>query len=79
MFGKPEVRIQWVTNMGAHLDFDPANPLLSLYQFPTPCALKCMLNQDNTPTVLRRYAGLDAYPSYLALLTLNSPQHLRRL
>jgi hypothetical protein len=73
MFGKPEVRIQWVTNMG------PANPLLLLYQFPTLCALKCMLNQDNTSTVLRRYAGLDAYPSYLALLTLNSPQHLRRL
>ena len=52
LFGK--VRIQWVTTMAAHLDFDPASRLLSLYQFPTLCALKCLPNDGKAARVLKR-------------------------
>jgi hypothetical protein len=59
LFGK--VRVQWVTNMAAHLEFDPASRLLSLYQFPTLCVLRCLRNADKASPVLERYALSGRY------------------
>ncbi|RSL84310.1 hypothetical protein CEP51_004009 [Fusarium floridanum] len=51
MFGK--IRIQWVTSMAAHLEFDPASRHLSVFRFPTVCALRSMQDRNSQRTVLR--------------------------
>lgn len=54
LFGK--IRIQWVTTMTAHLDFDPASRCLSLYRFPSVCALKAAQGDESISPVFKRYA-----------------------
>ncbi|KAF5000629.1 hypothetical protein FDECE_11166 [Fusarium decemcellulare] len=51
MFGK--IRLQWVANKAAHLEFDPASRRLSLFRFPTVCALKAMQGNDNVCPILQ--------------------------
>ncbi|RSL68868.1 hypothetical protein CEP53_002404 [Fusarium sp. AF-6] len=51
MFGK--IRIQWVTSMAAHLEFDPASRHLSVFRFPTICALRSMQDRKSQRRVLR--------------------------
>jgi len=56
-FGK--VTIQWVDTISEHLRFNPANRRLSLFRFPTFCALLA-IHGDNVCSVIRRY---DAHRS----------------
>lgn len=52
-FGK--VTIRWVDTISEHLRFDPANRRLSLFRFPTFCALLA-IHGDNRCSAIRRYA-----------------------
>lgn len=61
LFGK--VRIQWVTTMTAHLEFDPASRRLSLFQFPTLCVLKCLQGEGKGHPVLERFVALQRVDS----------------
>lgn len=56
-FGR--VTIQWVDTMSEHLRFNPANRRLSLFRFPTFCALLA-IHGDNVCSTIRRY---DAHRS----------------
>ena len=50
-FGK--VAIQWVETMSEHMRFNPVNRWLSLFRFPTFCAL-LTIRGDNAPSIIRR-------------------------
>lgn len=57
------VTIQWVDTISEHLRFNPANRRLSLFRFPTFCALLA-LHGDNVCSAIRRYGlhrGTDPY------------------
>lgn len=48
------VTIQWVDTISEHLRFNPANRRLSLFRFPTFCALLA-IHGDNVCSAIRRY------------------------
>lgn len=48
------VTIQWVDTISEHLRFNPANRRLSLFRFPTFCALLAIYG-DNVCSAIRRY------------------------
>lgn len=48
------VTIQWVDTISEHLRFNPANRRLSLFRFPTFCALLA-IQGDNVCSAIRRY------------------------
>lgn len=48
------VTIQWVDTISEHLRFNPVNRRLSLFRFPTFCALLA-LHGDNVCSAIRRY------------------------
>jgi hypothetical protein len=57
------VTIQWVDTISEHLRFNPANRRLSLFRFPTFCALLA-IHGDNVCPAIRRYdahRGTDLY------------------
>jgi hypothetical protein len=47
MIGK--VQLTWVDNLTGHLDFDPTNRRLSIFKFPTYCAISTLKNSNVTP------------------------------
>ncbi len=51
MIGK--IRLVWVDNLSSHLDFDFATRRLSIFKFPSFCAL-CTLEQSSEPPVFAR-------------------------
>lgn len=56
------VTIQWVDIISEHLRFNPANRRLSLFRFPTYCALLA-IHGDNVCSAIRRYdAHRDSGP-----------------
>ena len=48
------VTIEWVDTISEHLRFNPANRRLSLFRFPTMCALLA-IHGDNICSTIRRY------------------------
>lgn len=48
------ITIQWVDTISEHLRFNPANRRLSLFRFPTFCALLA-IHGDNVCSTVRRY------------------------
>ena len=48
------VTVQWVDTISEHLRFNPANRRLSLFRFPTFCALLAV-HGDNVCSAIRRY------------------------
>lgn len=50
------VTIQWVDTISEHLRFNPANRRLSLFRFPTFCALFA-IRGDNVCSAIRRYGA----------------------
>jgi hypothetical protein len=67
------VTIQWVDTISEHLRFNPANRRLSLFRFPTFCALLA-IHGDNVCSTIRRYdpdRDTDPYKRRLEL-TLDS-------
>lgn len=52
------VTIQWVDTISEHLRFNPANRRLSLFRFPTFCALLATYG-DNVCSVIRGYKTID--------------------
>ncbi|ELR06482.1 hypothetical protein GMDG_08006 [Pseudogymnoascus destructans 20631-21] len=56
------VTIQWVDTVSEHLRFNPANRRLSLFRFPTFCALLA-IHGDSVCSAIRRYdAHVDTDP-----------------
>ncbi|KAJ8132117.1 hypothetical protein O1611_g1506 [Lasiodiplodia mahajangana] len=51
MFGK--IHIRWVSTMTAHLEFDPASRCLSVFRFPSLCALRALSGDDDISPVIR--------------------------
>lgn len=47
MFGK--VQLAWVDNLTSHLDFDPTNRQLSIFKFPSYCAVNTLKGRGGTP------------------------------
>ena len=47
------VTIQWVDTVSEHLRFNPANRRLSLFRFPTFCALLAVHEENVSPTIRR--------------------------
>lgn len=56
-----KIRLDWVDNLTGHLDFDAANRRLSVFKFPSFCALNALAEstepgeQSKMPTVIPRY------------------------
>lgn len=50
MFGK--VQLAWVDNLTSHLDFDATNRQLSVFKFPSYCAVNTLKDRDETPVLV---------------------------
>lgn len=57
------VTIQWVDTISEHLRFNPANRRLSLFRFPTFCALLAT-HGDNVCSAIRRYDANHDFDPY---------------
>ncbi|KAK3366627.1 hypothetical protein B0T24DRAFT_681829 [Lasiosphaeria ovina] len=61
-----KIQVQWVHDIVHHLDFDERNRTLSLFKFPTYCALICLSDPQSTKPLSRLisdvgddYSGTD--------------------
>jgi hypothetical protein len=41
-----KIRIEWTSSLGCHLMFNPLRRTLTLYRFPTFCAMSCAMGND---------------------------------
>jgi hypothetical protein len=51
MFGK--VQLAWVDNLTSHLDFDSTNRRLSIFKFPSYCAISALKHSDVPPVFMK--------------------------
>lgn len=82
LFTIGRVRLDWVDTLAAHLAFDPSTSTLSVFRFPSFCAINVLRNSDIE--VLKRYvldycvflflSCLPSFPSYLLLIVLSLKQ-----
>ncbi|KAI9684530.1 MAG: hypothetical protein M1822_005618 [Bathelium mastoideum] len=64
-----KIRLQWVDNLTSHLDFDATNRCLSIFKFPSFCALNTLAAENSPPVpifkgLLRALYGVNSSDAF---------------